>query len=64
MRTGLATVAAKFVWRLRYDLVAVVVIAAVMTAVSERVSVERFVPVVSLLGVVVSIFIGFRLRNA
>ena len=64
MKTGPATVAAKFMWRLRYDLVAVVVVAAVMTVVSERISVERFVPVVSLLGVVVSIFIGFRLRNA
>lgn len=64
MKTGPAILAVKFMWRLRYDLVAVVVVAAVMTTLSERISVERFVPVVSLLGVVVSIFIGFRLRNA
>ena len=64
MKTGSATLAAKLVWRLRYDLVAVAVVAVVVTALSERISLERFVPVVSLLGVVVSIFIGFRLRNA
>ena len=64
MTTGSAAPAAKLVWRLRYDLLAVVVVATTVTVSAERISLERFVPVVALTGIVVSIFIGFRLRNA
>jgi len=51
-------------WMLRYDLLAVVVIAAVMALVSDKVAFQGAAAIVPLLGVVVSIFIGFRNSNA
>lgn len=51
-------------WRLRYDLLGVVVIAAVMGVVVARVPLQSAAAVVPLLAVVVSIFIGFRNSNA
>jgi len=51
-------------WMLRYDLVAVVIVAAVMALLSDRVAFQGAAAIVPLLGVVVSIFIGFRNSNA
>lgn len=51
-------------WQLRYDLLAVVLVAAAMIAVSAVVPLQGAAAVVPLLGVVVSIFIGFRNSNA
>jgi len=62
--TGAAAVAARLVWRLRYDLLAVIVLAAVMTALADRIPLQSASALVPLMGIVVSIFIGFRNRNA
>jgi putative membrane protein len=51
-------------WSLRYDMIAVVVVAAAMAWLSTVFSLQGFATVVPLLGVVVSIFIGFRNSNA
>ena len=64
MKTARRTLLWQLALRLRYDLLAVVVVATVATALTERVSLERFTSMLSLLGVVASIFIGFRLRSA
>ena len=45
---------------LRYDLLAVLVVAAVMALLSDRIQFSAAATLVPLLGVVVSIFIGFR----
>lgn len=52
------------VWRLRYDLLGVLVVAAAMAALVNKLPLQSAAPVVSLLGIVVSIFIGFRNSNA
>ena len=51
-------------WSLRYDMISVVVVAAAMAWLSTVFSLQGFATVVPLLGVVVSIFIGFRNSNA
>lgn len=51
-------------WQVRFDLLAVAVVAAAMAALSTAVPLEGLAAVVPLLGVVVSIFIGFRNSNA
>ena len=51
-------------WQLRYDLLAVVLVAAAMIALSAVLPLQSAAAVVPLLGVVVSIFIGFRNSNA
>ena len=51
-------------WRLRYDLLGVLVVAAVMAVLVRIMPLQSAAPVVPLLGVVVSIFIGFRNSNA
>ena len=51
-------------WMLRYDLLAVVIVAAAMAALSDKVTFQGASAIVPLLGVVVSIFIGFRNSNA
>ncbi len=51
-------------WQLRYDLLAVAVVAAAMAALSAVVPLQGVASVVPLLGIVVSIFIGFRNSNA
>ena len=60
---GLRTIGS-VAWRLRYDLIGVVVVAAVMAVLVTVLPLQSAAPVVSLLGVVVSIFIGFRNSNA
>ena len=57
-------VAAAVLWQMRFDLLAVVVVALVMAAASTVVSFSAAAALVPLLGVVVSIFIGFRNSNA
>jgi putative membrane protein len=51
-------------WRLRWDLLAVLVVAAVMALLTDRLPMKSVAPVVPLLGIVASIFIGFRNSNA
>jgi len=63
-RFGVVKALGVLLWMLRYDLVAVVIVAAVMAALSDRVTFGGAAAIVPLLGVVVSIFIGFRNSNA
>ena len=51
-------------WRIRYDLLAVLAVAAVMTVLVDVLPVQSAGAVVPLLGIVVSIFIGVRTSNA
>lgn len=51
-------------WQLRYDLIGVVAVAAVMAVLVDILPLQVAGPVVPLLGTVVSIFIGFRNSNA
>jgi len=62
--TDAAAIAARLIWRLRYDLLAVLVLAAVMAALADRIPMQAASGLVPLMGIVVSIFIGFRNRNA
>ena len=55
---------ASVAWRLRYDLLAVLAVAAAMAVLVDVVPLQTVGPVVALLGTVVSIFIGFRNSNA
>ncbi len=64
MNAGPLRTVAAVAWRLRYDLLGVLVVAAVMAVVVDRVPVQSAATVVPLLGIVVSIFIGFRNSNA
>ncbi|MFM9032929.1 MAG: bestrophin family ion channel [Mycobacterium sp.] len=57
-------VVAAVAWRLRYDLLAVLAVAAVMAVLVDLLPLQSAAPVVPLLGIVVSIFIGFRNSNA
>lgn len=59
-RRSSAGVAALVAWQLRWDLLAVVVVAAVMVLAGNRIPLQGAAAAVPLLGVVVSIFIGFR----
>jgi len=61
------TVVARVIWRFRYDLLAVLAVAAVMVAAVAKINaaaLQAVAGVVPLLGIVVAIFIGFRNRNA
>ena len=51
-------------WQLRYDLAAVVIVAVIMSSLAKWPPFQSAAPVVPLLGVVVSIFIGFRNSSA
>ena len=57
-------VAGVVAWQLRYDLLAILVVAGVMAWLSDVVNFGSAAAVVPLLGVVVSIFIGFRNTSA
>lgn len=63
-RGGPLGTAGQVLWRLRYDLLAVLAVAAVMAVLVDLLPLQSIAPVVPLLGVVVSIFIGFRNSNA
>lgn len=64
VRFGGFRVAGAVLWRLRWDLAAVLVVAAVMAVLVDVLPLQTAAPVVPLLGIVVSIFIGFRNSNA
>jgi putative membrane protein len=63
-RFGVVKALGVVAWMLRYDLLALAIVAAVMAALSDRVTFQGAAAIVPLLGVVVSIFIGFRNSNA
>ena len=63
-RFGVVKALGLVVWMLRYDLVAVVIVAAVMATLADKITFQGAAAIVPLLGVVVSIFIGFRNSNA
>lgn len=63
-RPRVVPVAGQVLWQVRYDLLAVVAVAAAMVAISSFVPLDGVAAVVPLLGVVVSVFIGFRNSNA
>jgi putative membrane protein len=54
----------EFLRRFRYDLPALLIVAAVMVVAVDYVPLQTFSGVVPLMGIVVAIFIGFRNRNA
>ena len=56
--------AAQIVWRFRYDVMAILFVAAAMAVAVDHVALQSLSGVVPLMGIVVSIFIGFRNRNA
>jgi ion channel-forming bestrophin family protein len=61
---GPVKVAGLLAWQLRYDLLAVVIVAAVMVPIPDAVQSENAVAILSVLGIAASIFIGFRNSNA
>jgi len=63
-RLGLPRALGVVVWMLRFDLLAVVIVAAIMAVLADKISFQGAATIVPLLGVVVSIFIGFRNSNA
>jgi putative membrane protein len=62
--TGVFGVIGAVAWRMRYDLLAVLAVAAAMAVLVDILPLQSAAPVVPLLGIVVSIFIGFRNSNA
>jgi putative membrane protein len=63
-RVGVVKALGVLLWMLRYDLLAVVIVAAIMAVLADKVAFQGAATIVPLLGVVVSIFIGFRNSNA
>ena len=61
---GVLRVVGAVAWRIRYDLLAVLAVAAVMAVLVDVLPLQSAATVVPLLGIVVSIFIGFRNSNA
>ena len=61
---GPIKVAGLVAWQLRWDLLAILIIAAVMVPIPDAVQSENAVAVLSVLGIAASIFIGFRNSNA
>lgn len=57
-------IARQVFWRFRYDLLGIITVAAVMSLAVNAVPLENISALVPLFGIVVSIFIGFRNRNA
>lgn len=64
MTQGKLKTAAAVLWLLRWDLVAVLLVAAVMMMLADTVPFGTVAQIVPLMGVVVSIFIGFRNSSA
>ena len=62
--TGPVKVAALVSWKLRFSLLAMVVVAAVMIPIPDTVQTENATAVLSVLGICATIFIGFRNSNA
>ncbi len=57
-------VALQLLWRFRFDLLAVLGVATAMVFAADRIPLQNAAAAVPVLGIVVSIFIGFRNRNA
>lgn len=51
-------------WKFRYDLLGLIAVTVVMTTVVDTSALQNISALIPLLGIVVSIFIGFRNRNA
>lgn len=61
---GPLKVAGLLTWQLRYDLLAVLLVAALMLPIPDSFQSDNAVAVLSVLGIAASIFIGFRNSNA
>lgn len=61
---GPVKVAALVTWELRFNLMAIVAVAAVMVPIPDTVQTENATAVLSVLGICATIFIGFRNSNA
>jgi putative membrane protein len=59
-----AELAWALVWRFRFDVLAILVVAAGMAVAVDHIGLQTISDVVPLMGIVVAIFIGFRNRNA
>lgn len=64
MNDGKLRSAAAVLWMLRWDLLAVLAVAALMMVLSDKIPFSTVGQIVPLMGVVVSIFIGFRNSSA
>ncbi len=62
--TGPAKVLGLVGWQLRYDLLAVVVIAAILLPLPDTVDPEDYDAILATVGIATSIFVGFRNMNA
>jgi len=63
-RTGPAKVTGLVLWELRFNLLAMVAVAAVMVPIPDTIQTDNATAVLSVLGIAASIFIGFRNSNA
>lgn len=63
-RTGPVKVIALVLWELRFDLLAILAIAALMVPIPDAIQAESATAVLSVLGIGATIFIGFRNSNA
>jgi putative membrane protein len=63
-RAGPVKVAALVLWQLRFDLVAILAIAALMVPIPDAIQAYSATAVLSVLGIGATIFIGFRNSNA
>ncbi|MGO4446189.1 bestrophin family ion channel [Mycobacterium sp. 2YAF39] len=63
-RTGPVKVTALVLWELRFDLLVILAIAALMVPIPDAVQAESATAVLSVLGIGATIFIGFRNSNA
>ena len=63
-RTGPVKVTGLVLWQLRFNLLAMVAVAAVMVPIPDTIQTDNATAVLSVLGIAASIFIGFRNSNA
>ncbi|MDY6999830.1 MAG: bestrophin family ion channel [Actinomycetota bacterium] len=63
-RTGPLKVTWLVMWQLRYDLLVMLAVAAILVPIPDTIQMENSVAVLSVLGIAASIFIGFRNTNA
>lgn len=63
-RIGPLRVIGLVLWQLKYDLLVMLVVAAILVPIPDKVQMENSVAGLSVLGIAASIFIGFRNTNA
>ncbi len=63
-RIGPLRVVGLVLWQLKYDLLVMLVVAAILVPIPDKVQMENSVAGLSVLGIAASIFIGFRNTNA